>query len=133
MEITEGVLMTDPIETTVLLDGFRQMGMRIALDDFGTGYSSLSYLKNFPIDRLKIDRAFVKDLSENEQDQAIARTVIALGLNMGMEVLAEGVETEDQARFLLEEGCQIFQGYLYGKPMPAAELAARIERGEYRV
>lgn len=133
LEITEGLLMVDPMGTTLILDGLRQMGMRVALDDFGTGYSSLSYLKNFPIDRLKIDRAFVMDLPDSEPDKAISRAVIALGRNLGMEVLAEGVETESQAAYLKAEGCQVFQGYLYAKPMPATQLLAEMRADKYKV
>ncbi|MDP1526475.1 MAG: EAL domain-containing protein [Rhodocyclaceae bacterium] len=133
LEITEGLLMADPAGAAVIMDGLRHMGLKIALDDFGTGYSSLAYLKNFPLDRLKLDRAFVKDLPDNESDKAIARAVIALGLNLGLQTLAEGVETSAQADFLAAAGCEVFQGYLYGKPMPAEELEAKIRTGEFTV
>ena len=131
LEITEGLLMSDPAGAANIMDGLRNMGLKIALDDFGTGYSSLAYLKNFPLDRLKLDRAFVKDLPENESDKAIARAVIALGRNLGLQTLAEGVETPAQADFLSAAGCEVFQGYLYGKPMPAEELEAKIRAGEF--
>jgi diguanylate cyclase (GGDEF)-like protein len=133
LEITEGLLMSDPSGAAVIMDGLRYMGLKIALDDFGTGYSSLAYLKSFPLDRLKLDRAFVKDLPDNESDKAIARAVIALGRNLGMQTLAEGVETPAQADFLAAAGCEVFQGYLYGKPMPAVELEAKIRAGEFSV
>lgn len=133
LEITEGLLMADPAGAAVIMDGLRYIGLKIALDDFGTGYSSLAYLKNFPLDRLKLDRAFVKDLPDNESDKAIARAVIALGHNLGLQTLAEGVETPAQADFLAAAGCEVFQGYLYGKPMPAEELEAKIRAGEFRV
>jgi EAL domain-containing protein (putative c-di-GMP-specific phosphodiesterase class I) len=129
LEITEGLLMSDPAGAAIIMDGLRWMGIKIALDDFGTGYSSLAYLKNFPLDRLKLDRAFVKDLPENESDKAIARAVIALGHNLGLQTLAEGVETAAQAEFLTQAGCNVFQGYFYGKPMSAAELEAAIQAG----
>jgi diguanylate cyclase (GGDEF)-like protein/PAS domain S-box-containing protein len=129
LEITEGLLMSDPAGAAVIMDGLRWMGIKLALDDFGTGYSSLAYLKSFPLDRLKLDRAFVKDLPDNDSDKAIARAVIALGHNLGLQVLAEGVETEAQAEFLAAAGCDIFQGYFYGKPMTAAQLEAAIQSG----
>ena len=133
LEITEGLLMNDPAGSKIILEEFRALGVRIALDDFGTGYSSLAYLKNFPIDCLKIDRAFVKDLPENKDDRAISRAIIAMGKNLGMDVLAEGVETQAQAEFLAAEGCHVFQGYFYGKPMSANELSEKIQSGQYRV
>lgn len=131
LEITESLLMADPAGAAIIMDGLRYMGLKIALDDFGTGYSSLAYLKNFPLDRLKLDRAFVKDLPDDESDKAIARAVIALGHNLGLQTLAEGVETPAQADFLAAAGCEIFQGYLYGKPMPAEALEAKIRAGEF--
>jgi diguanylate cyclase (GGDEF)-like protein/PAS domain S-box-containing protein len=130
LEITEGLLMNDPASAALIMDGLRWMGVKIAIDDFGTGYSSLAYLKNFPLDRIKLDRAFVKDLPENESEKAIARTVIALGRNLGLQTLAEGVETAAQAEFLAAAGCEVFQGYLFGKPMKPAELEAMIDAGE---
>jgi diguanylate cyclase (GGDEF)-like protein len=133
LEITEGLLMADPAGAADVLRGLRAMGVRTALDDFGTGYSSLAYLKIFPLDRLKIDRAFVSDLPEDESDKAIARAVVALGLNLNMEVLAEGVETEAQRKFLAAAGCQVFQGYLHGRPMPAEDLLERIRCGVLRL
>ena len=133
LEITEGLLMADPTGAAEIMAGLRCMGLKIALDDFGTGYSSLAYLKNFALDRLKLDRAFVKDLPDNKSDKAIARTVIALGHNLGLQTLAEGVETPAQADFLAAAGCEVFQGYLYGKPMPAEELETKIRAGEFTV
>jgi diguanylate cyclase (GGDEF)-like protein/PAS domain S-box-containing protein len=129
LEITEGLLMSDPAGAAVIMDGLRWMGIKLALDDFGTGYSSLAYLKNFPLDRLKLDRAFVKDLQDNDSDKAIARAVIALGHNLGLQVLAEGVELAAQAEFLTSAGCDIFQGYLYGKPMAATQFEESMRSG----
>ncbi|MBI5901075.1 MAG: EAL domain-containing protein [Rhodocyclales bacterium] len=129
LEITESLLVVDPVGAAEVLGGLRAMGVRTALDDFGTGYSSLAYLKTFPIDRLKIDRAFVRDLPDDQSDKAISRAVVALGLNLDMEVLAEGVETEAQRDFLAAEGCQVFQGFLFGQPMPAETLLDRIRSG----
>ncbi|UCV02455.1 EAL domain-containing protein [Dechloromonas denitrificans] len=130
LEITEGLLMTDPIGAIAIMQGLNAMGIKTALDDFGTGYSSLAYLKTFPLNRLKIDRAFVRDLPNNRSDCAITNTIIALGLNLNMQVLAEGVETEAQREFLTNSGCQVFQGYLFGKPMPGEELTLRLTSGE---
>ncbi|WP_428825326.1 EAL domain-containing protein [Azonexus sp. IMCC34842] len=130
LEITEGLLMTDPIGAIAIMQGLNAMGIKTALDDFGTGYSSLAYLKTFPLNRLKIDRAFVRDLPNNRSDCAITNTIVALGLNLNMQVLAEGVETEAQREFLTNSGCQVFQGYLFGKPMSGEELTLRLTSGE---
>jgi diguanylate cyclase (GGDEF)-like protein/PAS domain S-box-containing protein len=126
LEITEGLLMSDPAGAARILKGLRELGVKIALDDFGTGYSSLAYLKNFPLDRLKLDRAFVKDLPDNDSDRAISHAVIALGHNLGLEVLAEGVETASQRDFLAAAGCDCFQGYLFARPLPSDEVEALI-------
>jgi diguanylate cyclase (GGDEF)-like protein/PAS domain S-box-containing protein len=130
LEITEGLLMHDPAGAATILGELRHMGVKVALDDFGTGYSSLAYLKNFSLDRLKLDRAFVKDLPHDESDKAIARAVIALGHNLGMEVLAEGVETQEQADFLAAAGCDVFQGYFYGRPLNAGQFQEDIRAGK---
>jgi diguanylate cyclase (GGDEF)-like protein/PAS domain S-box-containing protein len=131
LEITEGLLMSDPIGAIDIMRGLHCLGIKTSLDDFGTGYSSLAYLKTFPLNRLKIDRAFVRDLPDNQSDCAISNTIIALGINLNMEVLAEGVETEAQRDFLTASGCHVFQGYLFGKPMPGDELTRRLQSGEY--
>jgi len=133
LEITEGLLMHDPQGAADILNGLRAMGIKIALDDFGTGYSSLAYLKTFPLDRLKLDRAFVKDLPDDEDDRAIARAVIVLGHNLGLEVLAEGVETAAQRDFLAETGCDVFQGYFYGRPMESAQFEVAIGDGTLKL
>jgi EAL domain-containing protein (putative c-di-GMP-specific phosphodiesterase class I) len=106
-----------------LLLGLRDTGVLLSIDDFGTGYSSLSYLKQLPIRKLKIDRSFVRDLENGENDLAIVRSVIALARTMGLTTLAEGVENEDQARLLVQEGCEQAQGFLYSKAVSAQELA----------
>lgn len=133
LEITEGMLMADPQGTAAVLRGLRKMGIRLAIDDFGTGYSSLAYLKTFPLDRLKIDRAFVMGLPDDINDCAIARAVIALGHNLNMEILAEGVESQAQNDFLSEAGCHVIQGYFYSKPIPADALLTQVKSGQLKL
>ncbi|TVT45301.1 MAG: EAL domain-containing protein [Denitromonas halophila] len=120
LEITESALMQAGSDIVDRLWGLRDMGFTLALDDFGTGYSSLAYLKRFPIHRLKIDRSFVKDLPDDAEDRAIASATMSLARDLGMAVVAEGVETAAQRDFLVAGGCRILQGYFYGKPVPAA-------------
>ena len=124
IELTESLLMEDTETTRAMLDNFRRLGVRLAIDDFGTGHSSLSYIKRFNIDTLKIDRSFVQSLPDNDEDVAIAAAVIALGRSMKMCVVAEGVETQEQAQLLRELGCDEMQGYLLGRPMPGGDFAA---------
>jgi len=123
LELTESILLTDVEDSIAKMQALRQQGVTFSLDDFGTGYSSLSYLKRLPIDQLKIDQSFVRDLLTDPNDAAIACTVIALGRSLGLEVVAEGVETHAQRKFLLRNGCQRFQGYLFGQPALADALA----------
>jgi len=124
IELTESLLAEDTESTRGMLETFRRLGVRLAIDDFGTGHSSLSYIKRFDIDTLKIDRSFVQSLTDNEEDVAIAAAVIALGRSMRMCVVAEGVETSEQAQLLRDLGCDEMQGYLLGRPMPGADFAA---------
>ncbi|MCH7484057.1 MAG: EAL domain-containing protein [Chloroflexi bacterium] len=131
LEITEGTTIKNPDAAASVLRQLREMGVRISIDDFGTGYSSLNYLKRFRIDRLKIDRSFVRDLITDPNDAAIAAAMIAMAHSLGLTVVAEGVETDAQLDFLLKHGCDYFQGYLLGKPMPADEFEALLEAGAF--
>ena len=110
------------------IDAIHRMGVHLSIDDFGTGYSSLAYLKQFSLDKLKIDRSFVTELPDDADDAAIARTIIAMGHQLRMVVAAEGVETAEQADFLGAMGCDELQGYHFGRPAPAAEIEARFPR-----
>lgn len=118
LEITESVMTTDVEKSFALLTRLRALGVKISLDDFGTGYSSLSYLKRFPVDTLKIDQSFVRDIATDQDSAAIVKAIISLGRNLNLTVLAEGIESEEQFRFLLENGCDEGQGYLMSKPIP---------------
>ncbi len=129
LEITEGTTIRDPDLAASVLRQLREMGVRVSIDDFGTGYSSLNYLKRFRIDRLKIDRSFVSDLITDHSDAAIATAMIAMAHSLGLTVVAEGVETDAQLDFLLNQGCDYFQGYLLGGPVPADEFEALLQAG----
>ena len=122
LEVTEGQIMNNPDEAILKLNEIKNLGIEIAIDDFGTGYSSLSYLKKLPVDKLKIDRSFIKDIPEDEDDIAITKATIALGKSLNLSLIAEGVETEYQRDFLLANGCNNIQGYFYSKPIPANEM-----------
>ncbi|MEW6689095.1 MAG: EAL domain-containing protein [Pseudomonadota bacterium] len=122
LEITESTVMQSAEEATRLLGALKERGVMLSVDDFGTGYSSLGYLKRFPIDTLKIDRTFVRDLAVDRDDLAICDAVIELGRGLDLEVVAEGVETREQAQVLRSHGCELAQGYLFGRPVDAAEF-----------
>jgi len=122
LELTESLLLDNVEATAEKMVTLKAHGIGFALDDFGTGYSSLAYLKRLPLDQLKIDRSFVQDVLSNPNDAVISRTIIALGQSLGLPVIAEGVETSSQRDFLAGNGCRAFQGYLFGKPMPATEF-----------
>jgi diguanylate cyclase (GGDEF)-like protein len=122
LEFTESIIMRRVESTITKLEQLKQMGVMLAIDDFGTGYSSLSYLKMFPIDKLKIDRSFIKNIDTDENDAMIANSIIALAHSMKLEVVAEGVEEERQLQLLQERGCDAMQGFLLGRPVPAEEF-----------
>jgi len=128
LEITESDIMRNPESAIIKLQKLHALGIKISIDDFGTGYSSLAYLKRFPIDKLKIDQSFVRDIPEDEEDCAIVKAVIALGENLGLTLIAEGVQTKEQEKFLVENGCTLIQGYLYAKPMSATDTELFLEQ-----
>jgi len=128
IEITEGIAMQNADYTNVLLRGLKEMGVKVALDDFGTGYSSLSYLKKFPIDTLKIDQSFVRDLTSDPNDAAIANAVIVLAHSLKLKVLAEGVETQEQEKYLREHQCDAYQGFLFSAALPSDSFEMLVKK-----
>jgi EAL domain-containing protein (putative c-di-GMP-specific phosphodiesterase class I) len=129
IELTEGLAMHDAEQHVRMLDDIKALGVQIAVDDFGTGYSSLSYLKRFPVDQLKVDRSFVTDLPGDRDDAAIVQAIVTLGHQLGLRVVAEGVENEAQNAFLRSVGCDEMQGYLFGHPMSASDFAETMTNG----
>jgi len=132
LELTEGFIMQQPDEAIGLLDALRETGISIAIDDFGTGYSSLSYLKQLPVQKLKIDRSFVRDIPADPDDMAITSAIVALGHRLQMSIVAEGVETNEQLAFLVSEGCEEAQGYLFSPPVSAQDLGPLLQEGFYK-
>lgn len=128
LELTESVVLDKVDEVVSRMQRLDDLGVGFALDDFGTGYSSLSYLKRLPIEQVKIDQSFVRDVTEDPNDAAIVRAILAMSQSLGLQVIAEGVETPEQRDFLFENGCTVYQGYLYGKPMPIEEWEHHIAR-----
>ncbi|MCX6053176.1 MAG: EAL domain-containing protein [Campylobacterales bacterium] len=122
LEVTESQVMNNPDASIKKLKQISDIGIELAIDDFGTGYSSLAYLKKFPLDKLKIDQSFVRDIPEDEDDVAITKAIIALAKSLNLKLIAEGVETQEQRDFLVENGCSSIQGYFYYRPMPAEEI-----------
>ena len=130
LEITESAAMENPAQAIVRLQALRDLGVELAIDDFGTGYSSLAYLKRLPIQVLKLDRTFVRDIETDPSDAEISAATLALAHNLGLKVVAEGVETEAQRAYLNQHGCDFMQGYLFSRPLPAAEVAAFLRARE---
>jgi EAL domain-containing protein (putative c-di-GMP-specific phosphodiesterase class I) len=126
VEVTEGGLIEDLGAAATLLARLREGGLRVAIDDFGTGYSSLAYLKALPLDYLKIDKRLVEDISGSPRDQVVVRSVIDMARSLGLELIAEGVETEEQLALLAREGCQLYQGFLCAPPVEAGALAEMV-------
>jgi EAL domain-containing protein (putative c-di-GMP-specific phosphodiesterase class I) len=122
LELTESMLVSNVEETIKTMNELREVGVRFSLDDFGTGYSSLQYLKRLPLDQVKIDQSFVRDIATDSNDKAIVRTIIAMAYSLNLDVIAEGVETEAQRQLLLKKGCKQYQGYLFGKPVPIEQF-----------
>ncbi|WP_268796956.1 putative bifunctional diguanylate cyclase/phosphodiesterase [Pseudomonas huanghezhanensis] len=131
LELTESSLMENTAHTIASLHRLRAIGVKISIDDFGTGYSSLAYLRKFPIDKLKIDIAFVREVTSNPQDAAITRTIIELAHSLNLQVIAEGIETKEQWALLTEQGCDHGQGYLFSKPLPLAELEVLLREQQW--
>src|SRR5919204_718259 len=132
LEITESTILADPFRVKQVLAGLNELGLRIAIDDFGTGYSSLAYLRRLPVQTIKIDRSFVMDMCQNPNDATIVRSTIDLARNLGLDVVAEGVETEETWSALRAQGCTLAQGYLISKPVGADDLRALLaERGQH--
>jgi len=124
LELTESLLQENIDDTIATMSALNKIGVKFSLDDFGSGYSSLQYLKRLPLDQLKIDQAFVRDIASDNNDKTIVRTIIAMAQSMDLEVIAEGVETDEQRKILLNQGCTHYQGYLFGKPVPIGEFEA---------
>ena len=122
LELTESMLLDSTEDAITLMHTLKEIGVIFCLDDFGTGYSSLNYLKRLPIDQIKIDQSFVRDIVTDSSDQVIVRTIIVMAQSLGIKVIAEGVETEEQYQLLLDTGCTEYQGYLFGKPMPLEQF-----------
>jgi len=132
LEVTETQIMSNPELAIEILKKVSALGIDLAIDDFGTGYSSLSYLKKLPINKLKIDQSFVKDLPNDEEDAGITRAVIALAKSLNLNIIAEGVETVEQKNFIVENGCDNIQGYYYSRPIPALEMEEYLNKANFR-
>ena len=122
LEITESLLMENVEDNIRILESINQLGVRFAMDDFGTGYSSLSYLRQFPISKLKVDRSFVNDITDEPDDEAIIRAIIAMGKTLKLKIIAEGVENHQQLILLQAMGCNSYQGYFFSKPLTAEDF-----------
>jgi EAL domain-containing protein (putative c-di-GMP-specific phosphodiesterase class I) len=132
LELTESMMMTDAAQSAEILGRLKALGVHLSIDDFGTGYSSLSYLKRFPIDLLKIDQSFVRDITVDPDDAAIVTSIISLAHSLRLEVIAEGVETEAQLAYLRTHGCDCMQGYYFSRPVPHQEVAQILRHNSAR-
>jgi EAL domain-containing protein (putative c-di-GMP-specific phosphodiesterase class I) len=130
IEVTESLFMTEVDHAIGILRDLKALGVKLSIDDFGTGYSSLSYLKRFPIDVLKIDQSFVRDLTDHRDDAAIVVSIISLAHSLRLTVIAEGVETKEQGAYLQQHGCDQMQGYFFSRPVPAEELKQMLREGK---
>jgi len=130
LELTEGMLLADVEDTIATMNILSEIGIQFSMDDFGTGYSSLQYLKRLPLDQLKIDQSFIRNIVTDNSDKAIVRTIIVMAQSLGIAVIAEGVETEENRQFLLDSGCVHYQGYLFGKPVPIKQFEASLKEGQ---
>lgn len=128
LELTESMLADNINDIIIKMNALSKIGIRFSLDDFGTGYSSLQYLKKLPLNQLKIDQSFVRDIVTDSSDRAIVRTIITMANSLDINVIAEGVETADQQQFLLDNGCTHYQGYLFSKPVPIGEFEALLSK-----
>ena len=128
LEITEGIVMADVQDAIDKMAALKSIGVRFAIDDFGTGYSSMAYLKRLPLDQLKIDKSFVQDISTDPNDAAIVETIIAMAKHLGLDVVAEGVETEEELAFLDSQGCEAYQGYYFSRPVPVEDFSDLLKR-----
>jgi EAL domain-containing protein (putative c-di-GMP-specific phosphodiesterase class I) len=128
LEVTESAVMGDPARAAEILRRLHELGVSLSIDDFGTGYTSMAYLRRLPVDELKVDRSFVIGMTENEHDAVLVRTAIDLGHNLGLTVVAEGVERAAHVSALRALECDVAQGYHYARPMPAADVTALLDR-----
>jgi diguanylate cyclase len=128
VELTESVVMTEPEASVTILEQLSQMGVLVSIDDFGTGYSSMSYLRRLPVDKLKIDREFIREITSHPDDASIVRAIVSLAHSLRLKVVAEGVEAVEQLEFLKSLGCDEYQGYYFSPAVPAKDFAVLLER-----
>jgi EAL domain-containing protein (putative c-di-GMP-specific phosphodiesterase class I) len=128
LELTESMLLDNTEDTIATMEALKTIGVLLSLDDFGTGYSSLQYLKLLPLNQIKIDQSFVRNITTDPNDAAIVKTIIAMAGALGLDVISEGVETEAQRDFLDLRGCRAYQGYLFGKPVPIEQFVASLDQ-----
>ena len=128
LELTESMLAENVAELIITMNELKDVGIQFSMDDFGTGYSSLQYLKRLPLSQLKIDQSFVRDMTFDTSDSSIVKTIIAMADSLNLNVIAEGVETEEQRQMLFKNGCSHYQGYLFSKPLPEAQFEALLKK-----